>query len=104
MKKLLVATALFSFILSPLSTAQKRSSSTLNRPKVTASDSHQLLSLKASGTTHYTDKEILAASGLRLGQDVAEGDLKEASQRLGESGVFLRRCLFVFLLRCGRQS
>ncbi len=88
MKKLLVAAALLCFVLPPLSMAQKRGSSGSNRPKAKASDPHQLLSVKATGTTRYTDKEILGASGLQLGQDVAEGDLKEASQRLGESGVF----------------
>ncbi len=40
------------------------------------------------GSTRYTDKEILAASGLHIGQDAAEGDFQEAAHRLGESGVF----------------
>ena len=48
----------------------------------------KLLALKVAGTTRYTDKEILAASGLQLGQNAAEGDFKEAAQRLGESGLF----------------
>jgi Surface antigen variable number repeat len=83
MKKLLVSAALVCLILSPFSPAQKRAS----RPKAPA-DPHQLLSLKVTGTKRYTDKEILAASGLQLGRDVAEGDLKEAAQILGESGIF----------------
>ncbi len=56
--------------------------------KNTAPTPHRLLALKATGSTRYTDKEILGASGLQLGQDAAEGDFKEAAQRLGESGMF----------------
>lgn len=49
---------------------------------------YKLLAVKATGTSRYTDKEILAASGLQLGQNAADGDFKEAAQRLGDSGVF----------------
>jgi outer membrane protein insertion porin family len=48
----------------------------------------KLIALKVTGTARYSDKEILAASGLQMGQNVAEGDFKEAAQRLGESGMF----------------
>ncbi len=85
MKKLLVPAAILCVILSSLCTGQKRAPGA----KSTAPTSNQLRSLKISGTTRYTDKEILAASGLQLGQDVAEGDFKEAAQRLGQSGLFL---------------
>jgi outer membrane protein assembly factor BamA len=48
----------------------------------------KLIALKVTGTARYTDKEILAASGLQIGQAAAEGDFKEAVQRLGDSGLF----------------
>src|SRR5277367_4676989 len=48
----------------------------------------RLISLKVTGTTRYTDKEILAASGLQIGQNAADGDFKEAVRRLGDSGLF----------------
>jgi outer membrane protein assembly factor BamA len=48
----------------------------------------KLIALTVSGTTRYTDKEILAASGLRMGQPVADADFKEAVQQLGTSGLF----------------
>jgi outer membrane translocation and assembly module TamA len=48
----------------------------------------RLNALRVSGTTRYTEKEILAASGLELGQNVAEGDFQEAVRRLGETGLF----------------
>lgn len=49
---------------------------------------NKLIALKVTGTTRYTDKELLAASGLEIGQPAADGDFKEAVQRLGDSGLF----------------
>ncbi len=53
-----------------------------------AATAYKLIALKVTGTARYTDKEILAASGLQIGQNAADGDFKEAVQRLGESGLF----------------
>jgi hypothetical protein len=61
----------------------------------------KLIALKVTRTTRYTDKEILAASGLQIGQNAADGDFKEAVRRLGDTGLFSRRRLFVFLFRRG---
>jgi outer membrane protein assembly factor BamA len=47
-----------------------------------------VLSIKATGTARYTDAEIVAASGLEIGRPATNADFKEASQRLGESGMF----------------
>ncbi len=49
---------------------------------------HKLIGLTVTGTERYTEKEILAASGLELGQNVAEGDFQEAVRRLGDTGLF----------------
>lgn len=56
--------------------------------KVSAVDANKLGALKVAGTARYTDKEILAASGLQIGQNAADGDFREAAQRLGDSGLF----------------
>jgi outer membrane protein insertion porin family len=64
--------------------AQKPSAS----GKASSVTAYKLIALKVTGTTRYTDKEILAASGLQLGQNAADGDFKEAVQRLGDSGLF----------------
>ncbi len=48
----------------------------------------KLIAITVTGTRRYSDKEIIAASGLELGQSVAEGDLKEAVRRLGDTGMF----------------
>jgi outer membrane protein assembly factor BamA len=56
--------------------------------KASPASATKLIALKATGTARYTDKEILAASGLQLGQDAADGDFKEAVRHLGDSGLF----------------
>ena len=76
--------ALFLSLLLSAAAAQKQSAGG-NASSVTA---YQLISLKVTGTTRYTDKEILAASGLQIGQNAADGDFKEAVRRLGDSGLF----------------
>jgi outer membrane protein assembly factor BamA len=48
----------------------------------------KLSALTVTGTTRYTNKEILAASGLHIGQPASDGDFKEAVQLLGDSGLF----------------
>jgi outer membrane protein insertion porin family len=49
---------------------------------------YKLVAVKATGTSRYTDKEILAASGLQIGQNAADADFKEAARHLGDSGLF----------------
>jgi hypothetical protein len=71
------------FITSP-GAAQK--SATARKPS--SRTPNKLAGLKVTGTTQYTNKEILAATGLQIGQPAAEGDFKEAVQRLGDSGFF----------------
>jgi outer membrane protein insertion porin family len=70
-------------VVTSAAAAQKRSTSKAS-PAVAA----KLVALRATGTARYTDKEILAASGLQLGQDAADGDFKEAVRHLGDSGLF----------------
>jgi hypothetical protein len=70
----------FIFFLSLVSAAASQKHPSLVTPRLTA--------LKATGTTRYSDKEILTASGLQIGQPAADGDFKEAVKRLGDSGLF----------------
>ena len=58
------------------------------RGNVSAVAANKLVALKVAGTARYTDKEILAASGLQIGQNAADDDFREAAQRLGDSGLF----------------
>lgn len=70
--------------LLPLAAAQKQPAGAKSAPVAI----NKLTGLKVTGTTRYTDKEILAASGLEFGQNAGDGDFKEAVQRLGNSGMF----------------
>ena len=49
---------------------------------------NRLIAIKISGSERYTEKEILPASGLVLGQNAVEADFKEAARRLGNTGLF----------------
>ncbi len=71
-------------LLLPAASAQKPSASG-GVPSVAAA---KLIALKVTGTARYSDKEILAASGLQIGQSAADGDFKEAVRRLSDSGLF----------------
>lgn len=48
----------------------------------------KLIAVTASGSRRYTPGEIVAATGLRLGQTVSEDDFKVASEHLGDTGAF----------------
>ena len=72
------------FLLVSAAAAQKQPT----RSKVSAVETNKLTALKLTGTARYNNKEILAASGLQIGQNAADGDFKEAAQRLGDSGLF----------------
>ncbi len=68
----------------PAAAGQRQSAS----GKTPSSGPAKLTALQVTGTARYTDKEILAASSLLLGQPAADGDFKEAVRRLGNSGMF----------------
>jgi outer membrane protein insertion porin family len=50
--------------------------------------SYKLLSIRVTGASQLKDDQIVAASGLKLGQVAGENDFKQAMQRLGETGLF----------------
>jgi outer membrane protein assembly factor BamA len=53
-----------------------------------SSSSSRLLSVKATGSKRYSSPQIVAATGLQLGQTVSEDDFRIVSQHLGETGAF----------------
>lgn len=55
--------------------------------RLPASD-RQLIAVTIAGTNRYSEKDIIAASGLQIGTTVVEDDLKKAARRLGDLGVF----------------
>jgi outer membrane protein assembly factor BamA len=82
--KRVVRFALCLSLLLSAAAAQKQPAS----GKASSVSAYKLIALKVTGTARYTDTEILAASGLQMGQNAADGDFKEAVQRLGDSGLF----------------
>jgi len=58
-------------------------------PKATAPPDHFLLSqINATGSQRYSKADIVAALQLKTGTQVSQKDLQDASQRLGNSGLF----------------
>ncbi len=57
-------------------------------PKQPLPSARKLISIKVTGTKRYTPDEIIAASGLQLGQTAGEEDFQRTGQRLGETGAF----------------
>jgi outer membrane protein assembly factor BamA len=72
------------FLWTGFAVAQKPADSSKTAPVL----AYKLIELKVTGSHTYTEKEILPASGLVLGQNVVEADFKEAARRLGNSGLF----------------
>ena len=48
----------------------------------------QLTSVKVTGSKHYSEADVIAASGLQIGTTVVEDYFKKAARRLGDIGVF----------------
>jgi outer membrane protein assembly factor BamA len=67
----------------PLSAQTARKSA----PKDSASD-HKLVAIRVTGGNRFTPDEIIAASGLKIGDPFIEDDFKKATQELGETGLF----------------
>ena len=48
----------------------------------------KLISVKTTGTERYKSEDIVAASGLQIGQAVSEDDFKKAARLLNDTGAF----------------
>ncbi len=57
-------------------------------PKDLPPSAFKLISIKTTGTKRYKPEEVIAASGLQLGETVSEDDFKKAARLLGETGAF----------------
>jgi outer membrane protein assembly factor BamA len=57
-------------------------------PKDLPLSAFKLISIKTTGTKRYTSDEVIAASGLQIGETVSEDDFKKAARVLGETGAF----------------
>jgi outer membrane protein insertion porin family len=50
--------------------------------------SYKLLSIQVKGLEHFTRDQVIAASGLRLGELAGDREFEQAAQKLGETGLF----------------
>ena len=50
--------------------------------------SYKLLSIHVKGLQRFAERDVISASGLRLGQFAGEEEFKQAAQKLGETGLF----------------
>jgi outer membrane protein assembly factor BamA len=50
--------------------------------------SYKLLSIHVKGLQRFAERDVVSASGLRLGQFAGEEEFKQAAQKLGETGLF----------------
>ena len=57
-------------------------------PKELPPSAFKLISVKTTGTQRYKSEEIVAASGLEIGQTVSEDDFKKAARVLNDTGAF----------------
>jgi outer membrane protein insertion porin family len=48
----------------------------------------RLIAIRVTGSARYTPTQIIAATGLKVGQTVSDEDFKGLSQHLGETGAF----------------
>ena len=53
-----------------------------------ASPPGKLIAVRVAGSQRFTDAEIVRASGLAVGKEVSEPNLKDAASRLGATGLF----------------
>lgn len=50
--------------------------------------SYELLTIKVKGLNRLSEEQVVASSGLKLGQFAGEDDFKQAIQKLGDTGMF----------------
>jgi outer membrane protein insertion porin family len=58
------------------------------RQHASSVSAYKLKEIKVTGTKRYTPDQIIAFSGLRLGENISEENFKDIVQRLGETGMF----------------
>ena len=57
-------------------------------PRTNPAAANKLTRIKITGSSRYTPEQMLAFSGLHMGDNVSDENFKEVSQRLGETGLF----------------
>lgn len=69
---------------SVITAAQAHKASSKQLPE----SAYKLVAVTVTGSQRYQSEDVLAASGLQIGQTVHEDDFQQAARRLGDSGAF----------------
>jgi len=72
-------------LATPLASAQAHRKLT---PKELPSSAFKLIAIKVTGSQRFNKDDVIATTGLQLGQTVSEDDFKKALRLLGETGAF----------------
>ena len=75
-------------LLLSIVTQSQTKPSNKRRPGAISASAHKLVELKVTGTNLYSPNQVIATTGLKVGQNVNEEALKEATQKLGETRLF----------------
>jgi outer membrane protein assembly factor BamA len=75
-------------LVSTLAQTQGRPSSNKRPAGASSGSAHKLAEIKVVGTDLYSPAQVIAATGLKVGQNVNEEAFKEATQKLGETRLF----------------
>lgn len=73
--------------LAPL-LSPRRASGMQKQAAPASGTARDLIAVKVTGTKRYPPEDIIAASGLRIGEAVDDEEFKKASRRLGDTGAF----------------
>src|SRR5207248_8468368 len=76
---ILLVVSVFLFLLCASASAQSSGKTKL---------SYKLLSIHVKGLKQFQEDQVIAASGLKLGQFAGEEEFKQAANKLGETGLF----------------
>lgn len=83
-----IAALVLAILLTPAIATSQNSAPHNSSGKGLPATAFKLVSVQVKGAQHYQQSQIVAASGLELGQTVGEEDFKKAVQRLGDTGAF----------------
>jgi outer membrane protein insertion porin family len=85
--KVIVALMVAGLSFSP-PTPAAQSSPGRRASKEPPASAHKLIAINVKGNERYAARDVIAASGLKLGDTSSEDDFKRTAERLGETGVF----------------
>jgi len=92
MRRFIVVLIAFACALLPGGLLAQNKPAVQNKPRrsagATSPSAYKLTAIKVTGSNTYSPEDVIKASGLQIGDNVTEDRFKEATQKLGETGLF----------------